>query len=129
MIEKEDYYRYRIQKAIETIKEIEIHIQNKFWNTAINRMYYACFYAVGALLVKNGVDVTSHSGARLQFGQHFVKTGKIDVKLGKHYSRLFEKRHKGDYTDFYDYDEEAVLRLLPDSKKLIDEIELLLKKD
>jgi uncharacterized protein (UPF0332 family) len=45
----EDYSNYRIQRANETIKEVETHIKNKFWNTAINRMYYACFYAVGAL--------------------------------------------------------------------------------
>ncbi len=42
----EDYSKYRLQKARETILEVEVQIQNKFWNTAINRMYYACFYAV-----------------------------------------------------------------------------------
>ena len=45
----EDYYNYRLQRAKETILEVEVHIQNKFWNTAINRLYYACFYAVEAL--------------------------------------------------------------------------------
>ena len=51
----EDYIAYRIQRAKETILEVEIHIQNEFWNTAVNRMYYACYYAVGALLIKNGI--------------------------------------------------------------------------
>jgi uncharacterized protein (UPF0332 family) len=55
----EDYSIYRIQRANETILEVETHIKNGFWNTAINRMYYACFYAVGALLVKHGIDVSS----------------------------------------------------------------------
>jgi uncharacterized protein (UPF0332 family) len=70
-------------------------IENQFWNSAINRMYYACFYAVGALLVLNGVETSSHSGMRQKFGQLFVKTGEINRDLGKHYSELFEKRHKG----------------------------------
>lgn len=48
----EDYIAYRIQKAKDTIREVEIHIQNEFWNIAISRMYYACFYAVNALMVK-----------------------------------------------------------------------------
>jgi len=39
----EDYIAYRLQRAKETILEVEIHIQNEFWNTAVNRMYYACF--------------------------------------------------------------------------------------
>ncbi len=47
-----DFSQYRIQRAKETISEVEKHIENKFWNTAINRMYYACFYAVGALFDK-----------------------------------------------------------------------------
>ena len=71
-----DYSNYRLQRAKETIQGVEIHIQNEFWNTAINRMYYACFYAVGALLIKHGIETSSHSGTRQKFGQLFVKTGK-----------------------------------------------------
>ena len=122
----EDYIKYRIERARETIKEVQTHIENKYWNTAINRMYYACFYAVGALLAKNRIEVSSHSGVRKKFGEYFVKTGKIDKNLAKHFTELFEKRHKGDYNDFYDYDEETVLRIYPYSKELIEQIEQIL---
>ena len=123
----EDYSRYRLQRAKETLLEVETHIENKFWNTAINRLYYACFYAVGSLLIKHGIETASHSGARQKFGQLFVKTGIVDRALAKHYTNLFEKRHKGDYNDFYDYDEETVLRLFPLSKQFIEKIEELQK--
>ena len=56
---------------------------------------------------------------RQKFGELFIKTGKINRELGKHYSDLFEKRQKGDYNDFFDYDQETVLRLFPISKELI----------
>jgi uncharacterized protein (UPF0332 family) len=126
----EDYSNYRIQRAFDTIREVEKHIENKFWNTAVNRMYYACFYAVGALLVKEGIKTSSHSGTRLKFGQYFVKTGKIDKSLAKHYTDLGEKRNKGDYNDFFDYDEETVVRLLPKTKEFIEKInDLLIKGD
>ena len=121
----EDYYNYRPQRAKDTIHEVEILIDNKFWNTAINRMYYACFYAVGALLIKNGIETSSHSGTRQKFGQLFVKTGKVNREFAKHYTDLFEKRQKGDYNDFFDYDKEVVVRLLPLSKQFIEEIEKL----
>lgn len=85
-------------------------------------MYYACFYAVGALLVKSGIETASHSGTRQKFGQLFVKTGKIDKNLAKHYTDLFEKRNKGDYNDFFDYDEDTVKRLFPLSKLFINRI-------
>ena len=122
----EDYTKYRIQRAKETIQEVETHIENKFWNTAINRMYYACFYAVGALLIKHGIETSSHPGARQKFGELFVKTGKVDKRLAKHYTDLFEKRHKGDYNDFYDYDEKTVIRLFPVSKEFIEKLEELI---
>ena len=122
----EHYSTYRIQKAKETIAEVEILIQNEFWNTAINRMYYACFYAVSALLVKHGIESSSHTGVRQLFGKLFVKTGKFDKYLAKHYTDLFEKRHKGDYNDFFDFDKETVTHLLPISKEFISKIEELI---
>ncbi len=97
----DDYVNYRLQRAKATISETKILIENKLWNTAINRMYYACFYAVGALLIKNGVETSSHSGSRQKFGQLFIHTGLISNERGKHYSELFEKRQKGDYNDFF----------------------------
>ena len=124
----DDYSSYRIQKAKDTIVEVEIHIQNEFWNTAINRMYYACFYAVSALLVKHGIETSSHKGIRQLFGKMFVKTGEFDKNLAKHYTDLFEKRHKGDYNDFFDFDKETVIRLLPISKEFIRVIEDLINK-
>jgi uncharacterized protein (UPF0332 family) len=122
----EDYIEYRINRAKETIQEVRSHIEKRYWNTAINRMYYACFYAVSALLVKDKIDVSSHSGARQKFGEHFVKTGKIDRNLAKHFTELFEKRHKGDYNDFFDFDEETVIRLYPLSQRFIEEVEKIL---
>lgn len=123
----EDYSDYRLKKAIEVLVEVEKLIENEFWNTAVNRMYYACFYAVGALLVINGIETSSHSGTRLKFGQKFIKTGLIDQKISKIYSELFEKRHKGDYNDFFDYDKETVVRLYPKAKLLVETINLYLK--
>lgn len=120
----EDYVQYRLQKAKDTILEVEILIQNGYWNTSINRMYYACFYAVGALLVKHGIDTSSHSGCRQKFGQLFVQNGKIDKKLAKHYTELFEKRQKGDYNDFFDFDEDTY----NPSKLFIETIEVLIKE-
>ncbi len=118
----EDYIKYRFGRALETIGEVQTHIDNKFWNTAINRLYYACFYAVGALLALHKIEASTHAGIRQKFGEHFVKTGKVERELAKHYTELYEKRHKGDYNDFYDYDEETVLKLYPKSKEFIERI-------
>lgn len=127
-INQEDYIKYRIERATGTLEEVRVLIENKFWNTAINRMYYACFYAVGALLSKSNIEASSHAGVRQVFGQHFVKTGIFDRELAKHYTDLFEKRQKGDYNDFFDYDEDTVNRLLPQTINFIDGIVDLINK-
>lgn len=69
----EEYVNYRIKRAHETLDEICLLLENKLWNTATNRMYYACFYAVGALLLKNGIKASSHSGLRRQFDSFTLK--------------------------------------------------------
>jgi uncharacterized protein (UPF0332 family) len=97
---KEDYIRYRLEKAKETINEVDILIKNQLWNTSVNRMYYACFYMVNALLLKHGFEASTHKGCRLMFGKHFIQTKIIDNEMGKLYTKLFEMRHKGDYDDF-----------------------------
>jgi len=110
------------------MKEVRMHIENEFWNTAVNRMYYACFYAVSALLLRDNIEAKSHSGARYQFGQHFVKTGKVNRELGRHYTELFDKRLKSDYNDFFTNDRTSVLELYTNSMSFIETIEYLLYK-
>ena len=55
----DDLINYRISRAFETIKEAESMIENEFWNASINRLYYACFYAVSGLLEKTNNLTTS----------------------------------------------------------------------
>jgi uncharacterized protein (UPF0332 family) len=123
---REELIKYRIAKAYETLQVVDIQIENQLWNTAINRLYYACYYAVIALLLKKGIKAVTHAGIRQMFGLHFVKTGIIEKDLGKYYSNIFDKRLTGDYEDFIDYDEEDVLPLVSPAKKLISEINRLI---
>jgi uncharacterized protein (UPF0332 family) len=117
---------YRITRAHGTLKEIDILIENKLWNTAINRLYYACYYAVIALLLKHEIKTQTHSGVRQMFGLHFIKNGMIDKNLGKFYTDIFDLRHTGDYDDYIDFTEDDVLDLLEPAKKLVKTIETLL---
>ena len=110
---------YRLQKARDTISEIDLLVDNKLWNTTVNRLYYACYYAVTALLVKNQITAQTHSGVRQMFGLHFIKTDVIDKDLGKFYSFIFNKRQTGDYDDFVDYTYEDVKGMIDPAKKLL----------
>ena len=126
--ERKELVFYRISRAKETFSEVKLHIENKLWNTAINRLYYACYYAVIAILVNNEIKAQTHAGVRQMFGLHFVKAGLISKELGKFYSDIFDKRQTRDYDDFIDYNKGDVLELIKPANQLISEIEALLKE-
>jgi len=83
---------YRLENAHKTLNEIPIHIEHELWNTAINRLYYACYYAVTALLIHSDIEAQTHAGVRRMLAVHFTKTEKLSVKLNKFYTDLFESR-------------------------------------
>lgn len=126
--ERKDIVLYRIQNAEATLAEIESHKLNGFYNTAINRMYYACFYAVSALLIANKVEVKSHEGARQKFGLFFVRTGIIPTELGKFYSLIYAKRTSGDYEDFINHDLDTVDKFQPQAQQLVKQIKDILSE-
>lgn len=120
--ERKSIVIYRMENSKNTMSEIQSHIDNKFYNTAINRMYYACFYAVSALLVANEVEVKSHDGVRRQFNLHFVSTGVVPIAMGQFYSQLLSQRTSGDYEDFLTHNEETVADYFPRCKEFLETI-------
>ena len=96
----EELIRYRPSRAEETLVEARLLAENKHGNAAVNRLYYACFYAVLALLILDGRHSSKHSGVRGLFNIHFVKTGEVPKEMARIYNDLFERRQEGDYDDF-----------------------------
>ncbi len=83
--------------------------KKKKWNSTINRLYYATYYAVIALLLDSDFKPTTHNGAKSNFSEFFIKSGKIDSRYGKIYSQLFTWRQKGDYDDLFDFQKDKVI--------------------
>lgn len=119
---------YRTQRAYETLKEAEVMKREAFYNAAINRLYYACYYAAVALLLKYDIQTQTHNGVKTMLGLHFVSTGKLSLKVGKTFGTLFEKRHSGDYDDFAYCDQELVEDLYPQAKIFIDTVASLIEE-
>ena len=124
---QEELVKYRLKKANDTLLEIDILLQNELWNTAVNRLYYACYYAVSALLLNDSITAQTHSGVRQMFGMHYIKTGRITKDLGKFYSDIFDMRQTGDYEDFIDFSKDDVNELIIPAQNLIKEIGKILK--
>ena len=114
---------YRLQRAKDTLAEAEAMIENGFYNAAINRYYYACYYAVIALLLKYDITAQTHQGVKQMFSLHFIRTGKIDNKYSRFYSQLFNDRISGDYDDFLLYDYDKATQLRPEAEDFVLTIE------
>ncbi|MEO8151171.1 MAG: HEPN domain-containing protein [Bacteroidia bacterium] len=99
---------YRLHRAKETLDDARILSERRKWNSAINRLYYAAFYAVTALLMADNINPLSHNGAKVKFSENYIKTGKVPKEYGKMYSQLFLWRQKGDYDDLFDFNQEKV---------------------
>ena len=72
--------------------------------TAVNRLYYAGFYAVSGLLLTERYSSPKHSGIRALFDQHWIAPGRLPKDLGRLYRLLFDARQKGDYMDLVVFD-------------------------
>lgn len=121
--ERFGYSKHRIETAYRTVDAAKLLVENGFWNSAVNRLYYAVFYAVNALLVANEIYPQSHSGMKSQFSQHFIKTGKMDIKYGRLLAQMYDWRQKGDYENLFDYNAESVKPLFEPVINMIAEIE------
>lgn len=117
---------YRCTKAIGLLKEIDLLLNNSLFNSAVNRMYYACFHAVSALMIKYEIEVHSHAGIRQLFGLHFVKSGIIKKEDARIFSRIYDKRQASDYDDFIDFSMEEVMQFYPEVCRFVHQINSLI---
>lgn len=120
---KQDLLKYRLRRARDTYEDAQILADKSRWNSTINRLYYAAYYAVMALLLDSDLNPTTHNGAKSNFSEYFIKTDKIPMELGKIYSQLFTWRQKGDYDDLFDFDKDKVLPYFTPVNDLISLVE------
>ena len=118
----EEFVYYRIKRAEETLSEADLLAKNGYFSGAINRLYYASYYIITALLISNDISASTHNGVRAMFALKFIKSGKMDMSHGKFFNEIFEKRHSNDYDDFVFCDKETFDNYRPKSESLITAI-------
>lgn len=56
--------QYRFERAYKTLEEADYMRVGNYFNAAINRLYYACFYAATGLLIAKGIEAGTHNGVK-----------------------------------------------------------------
>ncbi|MCC6682804.1 MAG: HEPN domain-containing protein [Phycisphaeraceae bacterium] len=93
---------------------------------AVNRAYYACFYAVSAVLLADKRHYVKHKGVKSGLHEFLILPGRLSVQQGRFYDALFAARHKADYAAMVIFDPEAVVSLISDAEKFVaDALKLL----
>jgi len=105
--------------AQESLATSRLALQNGLLHSAINRAYYAAFYAVTALLLAKGLNFKRHTGVRAALHREFVKKGLVSEKIGELYDQLFSARQHGDYMVLTEFDEEAVREKVGAAEKIL----------
>ena len=120
---------FEIEKAHKLIDQFTILENAELWDTLANRVYYAVFHAVTALLIMNGLHAGSHQGVSVLFNKHFVKENLVDEKYGRLLARLENMREKSDYTCLFETTKEEVMPMIPQAKEMISIIENLINSN
>lgn len=111
-----------IEKSKRTFAEIEILRHAGLWNTIANRLFYAVFHSVTALLISEGYPAGSHQGTVIQFHQYFIKTGILTKSDGAFYSQMQTLREKADYNCTYYATEEDTAPRIAETATFIDRV-------
>ncbi len=117
---KSEVIKYRLKKAKEALEEAEVMAGMDHWHTGINRLYYAAFYAVTALLLQQDFSSSKHSGVRSFFNSRFIATGIIAKEHGELYNLLFKYRQQSDYEDFFSIDEDTIKQWIEQTKAFVE---------
>ena len=110
------------EKGKSFLEQAEKIVELGYWDMVANRLYYAVFHAVSALLIKNGHKVGTHKGVVLLFGQHYIKTGIFSPVEGRLYSELQTMREKADYVCTFQTSQEEITPMLEPARKMIEKI-------
>ncbi|MDR3611343.1 MAG: HEPN domain-containing protein [Ignavibacteriaceae bacterium] len=95
-----DYIQYKRDRAFEALDDIKKMLDNKMLSAAMNRVYYAGFYIVGALLLLDGFSTSKHRQLIGYFNKEYIKTGKVPVDVGEILDESYNRRVASDYHDF-----------------------------
>jgi len=114
-------------KANRAVQAAKTLLKNGDFDFAVSRAYYAMFYAVEAMLASHDFTFRKHGGVHAAFGEHFVKTKKVDEKNHRWLLDAFGQRLLGDYEIHMQVDREDVEEGLRHAEDFVSEATKFLK--
>lgn len=120
---------YRMERAAESLEAARLMRDNGMLTSAMNRIYYAMFYAVQAVLITKDASFSKHGQVKGYFNKEFVHKCLFSVQMGKIYNKAFEYRQKFDYVDFEVPTTDMLDEFVEHAKDFIGEVRLFLERE
>ena len=89
--------RIYLDGARNALLSAEYNLDGDFYGVAVNRAYYAFFYAATALLLTLDITRSRHAGVLAAFREYFVKPDIFPTQDSHAYGESFELRNVTDY--------------------------------
>jgi uncharacterized protein (UPF0332 family) len=124
-----DLIQYRLDEAKDTLTDVELLLSNDRLRAAINRIYYGMFYTLLALGLKYRFETSKHLQLLGWFNKNFIHEGLIDSKYGKIINKAYNRRTKGDYDSYIEFDIETVREMYEEMKDFISALEGYINKN
>ncbi len=114
-----DLIHYRLEQASETLAEAVLLRDAGAFRGAVNRAYYAMFYALLGLLATRQLGTSKHSGAIALFDRDFVKTGIFSPEFSRALHLAFQRRQVHDYGEVVRADLEIANEAIADAERFV----------
>jgi uncharacterized protein (UPF0332 family) len=111
--------RYWMEKAQEALASARDEVRAGRHAFAVNRAYYAAFYAASAVLLALGERFVKHTGVRGAVHRRLVGSSVLSIELGRAYDRLFQDRQEADYVELTTFSDEEALECIEQAAALV----------
>lgn len=117
--DKKELIRYRMDEVREALSDAMLLVDHERLRAANNRIYYGFFYTLLALALKYDFYGSKHPELIAWFNNTFIRGGLIDPRYGKILNRAFNRRTKGDYDSFVEFDRNTTLEMIEELKEFM----------
>lgn len=125
---RKDLCKYRLKNSEDSLMVAEDCLEKGLYKDAINRSYYAAFYAIKALLALEEVDFKRHKDVVAYFNKTYAATERVPREIGRKLAHLQQKREKSDYDDFYLASKEETMEQVKNTRSVIEAIREFIEK-
>jgi uncharacterized protein (UPF0332 family) len=118
-----------LEKARQSLNAAQDLLNNGYPDFSASRSYYTMFYLASALLEKENLSFSKHSGVISAFGQKIVRSGTVPNEFHRWLISAQQLRLTGDYGEPNAVDMEQATQQIERAKQFMQIIEKLLEQD